>query len=126
MRLMPQTAQERARGASRFSASSRSRRCGTAIFFATLGLSLFGLSSQGRAQDLDDAACSECHATDQNETDGKELKAVTPELFKGTPHQALGCTACHKPDAAAEVPEGRTAHKPFERLICSVCHQSTW
>jgi formate dehydrogenase gamma subunit len=115
-------AQESDRG--RSSAPPRSPKRGTAIFFATLGLPLFALGSQARAQNLDDAACSECHATDQNETDGKELKAATPELFKGTPHQALGCTACHKPDAAAEVPEGRTAHKPFDPVDCSVCHQS--
>ena len=112
---MLQTAQGGAHGASRKS---------TAISLTALGLLAFGLNSRAHAQDLDDAACMECHATDQTEIDGKELKAATPDLFKGTSHQAVGCTACHKVDAAAEVPEGRTAHKPFDPVDCSLCHQS--
>src|SRR5208283_876791 len=65
---MLQSAQEGAAGASR--PSGRSRKCVAAIFVATLGLLLFGLSSQARAQQLDDETCAQCHATDQNETDG--------------------------------------------------------
>jgi hypothetical protein len=116
------TAQESDRG--RSSAPPRSRKGVAAIFLATLGLLFLGRIPSAFAQALDDEACAQCHATDQNETDGKELKAVTPELFKGTPHQALGCTACHKVDAASDIPEGRTGHKPFDPVDCSVCHQS--
>jgi formate dehydrogenase gamma subunit len=121
---MFRTAQEGAHGAGRLFARSRSRKRAAAIFLVTLGLLVSDLKSQARAQDLDDAACAECHATDQTETDGKDLKAATPDLFKGTSHQAFGCTACHKIDPAAEVPEGRTAHKPFDAVDCSLCHQS--
>ena len=121
MKSMPQTAQEGVRGAG---APSRSQKCLSAIFLATLGSLISGLSSEARAQQLDDASCAECHETDQTETDGGELLAATPDMFKGTPHQALGCTACHKVDAAAEVPEGRTGHKPFDPVDCSLCHQS--
>ena len=119
---MLQPAQEGASGASRLCVLAQRRAL--TILLATLGLLVFGLNSPAHAQDLDDAACAECHTTDQNETDGRELKAATPDLFKGTSHQALGCTACHKVDAVAELPEGRTAHKPFDPVDCSVCHQS--
>jgi len=119
---MLQTAQEGAPGAGRLCALSQRRA--PVVHLTALGLLVFGLNSPARAQDLDDAACMECHSTDQTETDGKELKAATPDLFKGTSHQALGCTACHKVDVAAELPEGRTAHKPFDPVDCSLCHQS--
>ena len=71
---MLQTAQGGAHGASRRS---------TAISLTALGLLVFGLNSPARAQDLDDAACMECHATDQTETDGKELKAATASRAQG-------------------------------------------
>ncbi|HJX53672.1 MAG TPA: hypothetical protein VJ801_12975, partial [Polyangia bacterium] len=70
---MLQPAQEGAPGASRPLAASRSPKPAAAVFLTTLGLLVFGPNSPARAQDLDDAACSECHATDQTETDGKEL-----------------------------------------------------
>jgi cytochrome b subunit of formate dehydrogenase len=103
----------------------RSRRRAAGIFPIALVLLAFPLSSHVRAQQLDEETCAACHASDQTETDGQALPAVTPALFKGTPHQAIGCTSCHEIDPAAEVPEGRTAHKLFSAVDCSLCHQSS-